>query len=133
MIVTSDTTALIDIRIAASTGRPVFRNIASGAPGEAAAPRMRRPSTKNTTTGMAIVPNRPSGSRAKILISSQVSCQSPFISIPDGVAGQPEEHVLERRQRRVKVGDGDAMARDALDHVGHQPGVTAADGHRRPV
>src|ERR1043165_6648426 len=118
------------MRMAASTGRPVLRNIASGDAGMAA-PRMRRPNTTNTSTGTPRVPKRPIGSRAKTLISSQASCQSPFISVPDRVAGQTEEHVLERRHGGVEVGDGDAVARDALDHVGHETWMVAPNGDQR--
>src|ERR1044071_622882 len=107
MIVTSDTTALIDIRMAASTGRPVLRNSASGDAGVAAAPRISRPTTTNTMTGTASVPKSPIGSRAKILISSHVSSNNPFISVPYRVAGELQEDVLQGRHARMEIGDGD--------------------------
>src|SRR5688572_19529608 len=130
MIVTSETTALVAMTIAARTGSPpVLRNTGSGDAGPPAL-RITRPITSNIRTGTARAPNRPSGSRTKILISSQTSCHKPFMSIPDRVARQAEEHVLERRLGGVRVGHHDAVARHALDHVGHEARVAAADGHR---
>src|SRR4051812_15185603 len=76
-IVTSDRTALSDINTVASTGRStptsfpispdVFRGIDPNA----------RPATRNRPIGTASVPISPRGSRAKILISSQVSFSRP--------------------------------------------------------
>ena len=94
---------------------------------------------------MPIVPNTPIGSRTKILISTHVRRQSPLsmiagprhgapsalarvtrhfrhtsvgiLSVPDRMAGQPEEDVLERRDHGAEVGDPDAMLREALDHL----------------
>src|SRR5687767_797493 len=123
MIVTSETTALVAMTSAARTGRPAFRNAHSGDAGPAP-PRIARPSARNRSTGTPTAPNRPSGSRAKILISSQTSCHKPFIgsylpssspahlpraSVSNRAPRQPEEHVLERRLGGVEIGDRDAV------------------------
>src|ERR1017187_7267488 len=77
MTVTSDSTPLSAISTATKTGSPTRMNpVAAIAPGMRPPPN-NRPATKNTRTGRIIEPNAPSGSRKKILISSQVSFQSP--------------------------------------------------------
>src|SRR6185436_19936345 len=88
---------------------------------EAASPLNRRPSATNSSTGIPTVPNRPSGSRTKILISGHVSFQSPRSmspSVSNRVTGQPEKDILERREHGAEVGDPDSMFGEALDHVG---------------
>src|SRR5882724_2037553 len=139
MIVTSDSTALIAIMIAANTGRSMVSRPLS-ASGEV---RIRllpasRPRPTNISTGISTVPSAPSGSRMKILISSQVSFNSPrhisspqspsSVSVANRVAGDREEHVLERRQQRAEVGRADPVLGQALDHVGHEVFAAAADG-----
>ena len=77
MIVTSDSTALMAMRTEASTGRPaVIKLLAASEAGARLWPTIR-PVTTNTKTGIPIVPNAPSGSRRKILISIHVNFQSP--------------------------------------------------------
>src|SRR6476469_1956510 len=99
-----------------NTGRPTSTERRP----EAGSPLNRRPSATNSSTGIPTVPNRPSGSRTKILISSHVSFQSPRSmapSVSNRVAGQPEKDILERRKHRSEIGDPDSMLGEALDHV----------------
>src|SRR5688572_15935934 len=132
MIVTSETTALVSISMAASTGRLVRRN-ASSCDAGVASPRRTPPTPRKRSTGTPTVPKRPSGSRTKILISSHASCERLLISIPNRVAGEAQEHVLERRHDGVEVGHGDGVTRHTLDDVGHQSGPVVATRRRRPV
>src|SRR6185312_1307713 len=135
MIVTSESTALIVMSSDTSVGTPPSLSSplrsGGGTPRTPRPPPVTLPSRMNASTGTTIVPNAPSGSRRKILISSQVRCQSPrsivFSSVADRVAGQLQEHVLEVRQLRAKLRDSDAILRDALDDVGHEPVPDAAD------
>ncbi len=62
--------------MAASTGSSVPTNPGMRGDGEDKRLPKMRPNTTNTTTGIPTVPMRPSGSRTKILISSQVSFRS---------------------------------------------------------
>src|SRR5262245_13086116 len=110
MIVMSDSTALSAIRIAPNAGT-------SAAIGSVrAGPLLARPITAKTITGIPIVPMTPSGSRRKILISSQVSLKSPRIcSVSNGVAGETQEDVFQRRRHRAEIGDLDASLGQALN------------------
>ena len=60
----------------------------------------------------------------KILISSHVSFHKssqhdgPSTSVANRVAGQPEEHVLERRQHRPEVGDRGSVLGEAAGSRG---------------
>ena len=70
------------------------------------------------------MPMTPSGSRTKILISSQVSCQSPRSMV---VAQSRIEWPVSFRKTSSsvgmlgpEVGDVDPMLRQALDHGGHE-------------
>src|SRR5580693_359670 len=100
MIVTSDNTPLSAINTEANTGSPTPTNpVAASAFGGSRPPRSR-PTTTNTRTGKRIDPNAPSGSRRKILISSQVSFQSPrniavSLSIADRMARQFQKDILQ--------------------------------------
>src|SRR4051812_39804818 len=100
MMVTSDSTPLIAISSETKTGRPTSRNPEVEAGLGRRGPPANRLITRNTATGNRMVPNAPSGSRRKILISSQVSFQSPrsmvgSLSIADRMAGQFQENVLQ--------------------------------------
>src|SRR6478735_676584 len=126
MIVTSDSTALSAIISAPRIGT----STSTTEPGAAGPfPPLRlsiRPRTENTSTGITTEPKTPSGSRRKIFSSSQVSFPRPLSiasssSIPDRMAGEAEEDVLERRLNSTEVGDPDAVLGEALDHVRHQP------------
>ncbi len=77
----SDITALSAIRIDASTGRPMLTNSPAVPDGPPDLRPIDRPRRTNATTGMPIVPMNPSGSRTKILISSQVSFKRPRIGV----------------------------------------------------
>src|SRR5829696_5930327 len=114
MIVTSDSTAPVATKIGKSM--PTIR-VTSGARTLALAPS-RRPSTTNTITGIASVPNSPSGSRAKIFISIHVSFQSPRIiwSVPHRVAGDFQEHIFQGRRQPLRLADGDAAGRKVPRH-----------------
>src|SRR5450631_136531 len=130
MIVTSDNTPLIAISTDTKTGSPTRMN-----PAVALAFGMRplpnnRPTTRNTSTGRMIEPNAPSGSRRKILVSSQVSFQSPrnmvclfftaSVLIPNRMARQLQKDVFQAGQHRTKIGDSDAVLGQTLDHLSHQ-------------
>src|SRR6266478_4982564 len=75
MIVTSDNTPLSAISTDTKTGSPTRTNSAAGIARGGSPPPMKWPTTTKTRTGRMIDPNAPSGSRRKILISSQVSFQ----------------------------------------------------------
>src|ERR1043166_9827481 len=125
MMVTSDNTPLSAMSTETKTGSPTRKK-----PGVEREPGVSRPpanrlTTTKTRTGNKIDPNAPSGSRRKILISSQVSFQSPFsiaesLSIADRVAGQLQKHILQAGQHGAEVGDPDSILGDALDHLAHK-------------
>src|SRR5215510_13617810 len=96
-IVTSDSTALSEIRIDANTGTPT-RTKSTSVGDRVLSPRpASRPTMTKVSTGTRIVPNAPSGSRMKTLISIQVSFSRPrsIRSVADRMAGQLQEHVLQ--------------------------------------
>ena len=74
---TSDNTPLSAISTDTKTGSPTRTNSEAAMALGWSRPPMNRLTATNTTTGRMIDPNAPSGSRRKILISSQVSFQSP--------------------------------------------------------
>ena len=92
MIVTSDSIVLMMMSSDTSVGTPPG---ASKPLSEAEAdagtltPAVIRPSSTNASTGMTIVPIAPSGSRRKILVSSQVRFQSPRSMVFLVVSGRP--------------------------------------------
>src|SRR6266478_7406400 len=100
MIVTSDNTPLSAISTDTKTGSPTRTNSAAGIARGGSPPPMKWPTPTNTRTGRMIDPNAPSGSRRKILISSQVSFQSPCnmalsALVANRMAGQLQKDVLE--------------------------------------
>src|SRR5262245_26384245 len=144
MIITSDRTVLSVIRIAANTGSATrTKSLPAIVRGDIVRPTMRPMITK-ASTGTRIVPNAPSGSRMKILISIQISLRSPrsmvpstssvssvvAISIPNRVAGQFEKDILEGRHDRAEIGDADPVFRDAIDHLGDE--ILTAAANREP-
>src|SRR5437667_4625840 len=125
MIATRDRTVLRAIRTEARIGRST--EITRGT--SAATRRLSEPNIwPNTTkinTGIPTMPMTPSGSRTKILISSQVSFESPrstvsAASVPNHVASQLEKDVLERRKLCAEVDHPYPVFRQTLDHVRHQ-------------
>src|SRR5579863_1292346 len=121
MIVTRDNTPLSAISTATKTGRPARTNSAGIARG-GSAPPMNRPATTKTRTGRKIDPNAPSGSRRKILISSQVSFKSPrsmalSVLIANRMAGQLQKDVLEVGHHGAEVGDPYPVLGKTLDYV----------------
>src|SRR5271163_2130089 len=125
MIVTSDNTPLRAIITATSTGSPTRTNPAAPTERDVIWPPMTRPTTTKIRTGRKIEPNAPMGSRRKILISNQVSFQSPrnialSLLIPNRMAGQFQKDVLQVRQHGAKVGDPDPVLGQTLDHFGHK-------------
>src|SRR5512140_3517809 len=121
MIATSDSTVLAVMSSDARMGRSTA--IALGTPRARTWLPNARPNATKISTGTPTVPNTPSGSRTNILVSSQVSLQSPRsirVSVPNHVAGQLEEHVLEGRNLRAEVEHRHPVFRQALDHVGHE-------------
>src|SRR5947209_15457038 len=125
MMVTSDATPLSAISTDTKTGSPTRKNPAvESDPGVSRPPANRLRITK-TRTGNKIDPNAPSGSRRKILISSQVSFQSPrsiaqSLSIANRMAGEFQKHVLEVGQHCAEVGDPDPIIGETLDHLGNE-------------
>src|SRR5580704_17455015 len=77
MMVTSDNTPLSAISTEARTGNPTRTNPAMPIELVGSRPPSIRPTPMNTMTGKKMDPKAPMGSRRKILISSQVSFQSP--------------------------------------------------------
>src|SRR5580765_7188960 len=103
MIATSDRTALATISRTLRIGRST--DTACGTSGDARPTRgpSSRPSPTYTSTGRPTVPTTPSGSRRKILISSQVSFQSPRSM----VSAEETERTVNHRateQRRLRGG-----------------------------
>src|SRR3954464_412559 len=114
MIVTSDSTVLSAIIMAASTGRSTATKLPSlGA--TRAAPVNARPSPTTMTAGTISAPTSPSGSRAENFTPSGISFQSPRMSVSNGVAGHLEEHVLEARRLRPEIVHVDAVLRETVD------------------
>src|SRR5579864_3123442 len=143
MIATRDSTVLAVMSRAARIGRST--EIARGTSDEtrcAWEPRTR-PNTTKIKTGIPTEPRTPSGSRMKILTSSQVSFQSPRSmvstalgsadSVPNHVACELEEDVLERRDLRAEVDDRDPMFRETLDDLRHQVAPLAPNRHLRSL
>src|SRR5215813_5590640 len=125
MIVTSDNTPLSAMSTDTKTGSPTSRNPAVEREAGVRRPPANRLTTTKTTTGNKIDPNAPSGSRRKILISSQVSFQSPCsiaesLSITDRMAGQFQKDVLQVGQHSAEIGDPDPILGETLDHLGHE-------------
>src|SRR5215471_2575246 len=120
MMVTSEMTALSAIRIAANTGSPMRASALPLADSPDSVRPARRPSPRKAITGITIVPMAPIGSRMKIFVSSHVSFNRPRMSVPDGMAGQPEEDVLEIRHDGPEVRDADPVLRHAVDDGGDQ-------------
>src|SRR5579863_1298750 len=133
MMVTSDNTPLSEISTDARTGSPTRTNVATGIELGVTRPPSSLPATTNTRTGKRIDPNAPSGSRTKILISSQVSFQSPwnivcfllglvspvpYLLVTNRTASQLQKDVFQRGEHGTKVGDPDPVLGQALDHLG---------------
>ncbi len=121
MMVTSESTALTAISMAASTGTSTREVLdARIGPRRAVSPNCAR-APGRAPPASPTVPMRPSGSRTKILISSQVrfqqSAQHRQSSVPDRMAGQLEEHVLERRAS--PCGSRVTRMRRSARHVDH--------------
>src|SRR5271168_3362605 len=119
----------------ASTGTPTRTKLLAASEGVEGPRPTTLPSTRNTSTGKAIVPNAPSGSRRKILISIQVSFPSPrsiFIqpyqripSFPYRTPRQLQKHVLEVRQNRPEIRHADEILDETANHLGHQVTLSA--------
>src|ERR1035438_4455238 len=90
MMVTSDNTPLSAMSTDTKTGSPTRKNPAVGSEPDVGRPPANRLTTTKTRAGNKIDPNAPSGSRRKILISSQVSFQSPR-SIAESLFGSARE------------------------------------------
>src|SRR5215510_12762522 len=119
MIVMSDPTALSAISTVVNTGRKPPPGHPRRAGPITVAGDTTRDIPRNTSSGIAIDPNNPSGSRAKILISSHVSFARDLSVIvalvTDRVSCQFEEYILEVRSLAPKLGHLDPMFRDAAD------------------
>src|SRR5436305_13692777 len=124
-MVTSDNTPLSAMSTDMKTGSPTRENPAAESEPGVSGPRANRLTITKTRTGNKIDPNAPSGSRRKILISSQVSFQSPrsiveSLSIANRMAGQFQKDVLQVGQYGAEVGDPDPILGETLDHLGHE-------------
>src|ERR1700722_12801666 len=131
-MVISDMTELTAIKSAARTGRPTRRKLLAASDGAGRLRPATRPITRKTKTGKPTVPNAPSGSRMKTLISIQVSFQSPrniLFLVANRTAGQFEKHVLEIGYDHAKVGNAYAALGQTMDHFGHQ--IVAAAANRK--
>src|SRR5579872_63321 len=123
MIVTSDSTAVTEIRTDARAGRPtLIKLLAASALGASPRPRTR-PIMTNSKTGTTIVPNAPSGSRRNIFSSIHVSFQSPrsiifFRLVADRMASQFDKDVLKVRKDCAEIRDSDAILRQTMNHFG---------------
>src|SRR5258708_40124087 len=111
------------MRIDTRTGRSTRRKLLP-ASGDGASLRLAtRPSTRKTRTGKPIVPNAPSGSRRKILISIQVSFQSPrsIISglLANRVTSQFEKDVLQVGEDCAEIRDSNPILGQTMNHLGH--------------
>src|SRR4030095_8424382 len=123
MIAMSEVTAFSAISIVVRTGRkptPVrrgFEERGTVGPRNPASPR-------NSTIGMTMLPKRPSGSRAKILISRRTSFRRDRMAIrglvTNRVPRQLEEHILQVRHAGAELGDAHPVLREAVDDVGHE-------------
>src|SRR5216684_1513524 len=125
MIVTSDNTPLSAISTDTKTGSPTRTNSDAATALGCSLPPMNRPASTNTSTGRRMDPNAPSGSRRKILISSQVSFQSPCsmalsVLIANRMAGQLQKDVLQVRQHGSEVGDPDPVLGQTMDYLAHE-------------
>src|SRR5579864_3538340 len=125
MIVTSDNTPLSAISTDARTGSPTRTNLATALEPGVSRPPRTRPTTTKTRTGKRIDPNAPSGSRRKILISSQVNFQSPWnmsgpLLVANRMSGQLQKHVFERGEHSTEIGDPDPVFGQTLDHLCHE-------------
>src|SRR5688572_16837596 len=112
-IVTSDCTVPTAMSSPTNTGSAKRAASPAGSDGRRAA-AVTRPSARNRTTGIATVPISPSGSRTKILISSQVSFQRPLNTrlpnlLPYRVSRDLEEDLLERRDEGTELGHADPV------------------------
>src|SRR5438270_12985971 len=144
IIVTSDSTALMAIRIDTRIGRLTRRKLPPASelsPGRwLDIPLDIRPDTRPTPrkirTGTTIVPNAPRGSRMKTLISIQVSFQSPrsiivvypSFLLANRVTGQFQKHVFKVGENGAKIRHADPILRQAVNHFGHQVVTLAANG-----
>src|SRR5229473_1996691 len=125
MIVTSDNTPLSAISTDTKTGSPTRTNSEAATALGWSRPPMNRPTNTNTSAGSRMDPNAPSGSRRKILISSQVSFQSPCsmalsVLIANRMAGQLQKDVLQVRQHGAEIGDAYPVLGQTLNYLAHE-------------
>src|SRR5215831_7916140 len=129
---TSDSTALAAIRTDAKIGGSTDMNRGTFPEPVRTLGPITRPNTTKTSTGTITVPITPSGSRTKILISSQVSRPSPRsitspASVANRVTGQLEKDILERGNLGAEVNDPNPMLRKALNHLRDEIVTATAD------
>src|SRR5437762_1604517 len=134
-MVTSDNTPLSAISTDTKTGSPTRKTPAVESERGVGRPPANRLTATKTRTGNKIDPNAPSGSRRKILISSQVSFQSPRSiaespSIADRMAGQFQKDVLQVGQHSSDVGDPDPILGETLEHFGDEVVAPPLKGER---
>src|SRR5262245_51492647 len=134
MIVMSELTAFSAITIVVKTGRkPV--PVPGGRSGRGTVGPRNRASPRNSTIGMRMLPKRPSGSRAKILISRRVSFRRDRMAICGLVTNrmprQLEKHIFQVRHAGAELGDAHPVLRDAVDDVGHE--IFAPPSQRVPT
>src|ERR1700678_4490657 len=111
IIVTSDKTALIEMKTETNTGRPtpikLFAGRLAGASFDRSLGTIARPTKMNTTTGITIVPIAPSGSRRNIFSSTHVSFHSPcnigFRLVANEATRQFQKNVFEVRKQGTEI------------------------------
>src|SRR4029077_17452697 len=123
--VTSDSTALMAIRTEVSTGRPTLIKLSAAIEVGATLRPTTRPTTRNSKTGIPIVPNAPSGSRRNILISIHVNFQSPCSiviesSVANRVTSQFEKDVLKVRKNCAEFCYPEPVLGQTVNHFGHE-------------
>ena len=128
MMVTSDSTALMAMRTVTKTGNwTLMKPLAAG--DVTAGPRPTTlPSTTNTSTGIPIVVNAPSGSRRKILISSHVRFHSPRNIVLQSNAPFPQAVGLPRHED-TKI----TKTHEKKESINHRHRGTEGDSADRPA
>src|SRR5262245_49589023 len=120
MIATSERTALATIKRTLRIG--MSTDTALGTSGDARPTRgpTSRPNPTYTSTGRPTVPITPSGSRRKILISSQVSFQSPRIIVSTEETERTANHRATEQQRLNGASAAGSTGRPAKQAAGHE-------------
>src|SRR5580693_8033612 len=109
MMVTSESTALMAISSDTRTGMLAPENPLKARDADPTLGLVKRPNTMKTRTGKPMVPNAPSGSRRKILVSIHVNFKRPRSIIvqflfANGAASELEKDILKVGKNRSEIG-----------------------------